>query len=66
MRWHNEPPDRTIQDDTIQVTAGPKTDFWRKTHYGFIRDSGHFYYQPVEGDFIAEVKVSGDYVALYD
>lgn len=61
MQWHNEPPAWTIQ-----VTAGPKTDFWRKTHYGFIRDSGHFYYQQVEGDFIAEVKVSGDYAALYD
>jgi regulation of enolase protein 1 (concanavalin A-like superfamily) len=66
MQWHNEPPAWTVQDGTIQVTAGPKTDFWRKTHYGFIRDNGHFYYRQVEGDFIAEVKVGGAYTTLYD
>ena len=52
--------------DTITVTAEPDTDFWRKTHYGFIRDNGHFYYQEVAGDFRCEVKVSGGYAALYD
>jgi regulation of enolase protein 1 (concanavalin A-like superfamily) len=66
MQWHNQPPSWTMQDGTLRVTAGPKTDFWRKTHYGFIRDNGHFYFQEVDGDFIAEVKVSGDYAALYD
>lgn len=66
MQWHNQPPAWTMQDGTLRVTAGPKTDFWRKTHYGFIRDNGHFYFQQVDGDFIAEVKVSGDYAALYD
>jgi regulation of enolase protein 1 (concanavalin A-like superfamily) len=59
MEWYTEA-------DGITVVAGPKTDFWRKTHYGFIRDNGHFYYQEVSGDFTAEVKVAGDYATLYD
>jgi regulation of enolase protein 1 (concanavalin A-like superfamily) len=46
--------------------CGPKTDFWRKTFYGFIRDTGHFYGQPVQGDFVIVVKVSGQYRTLYD
>ncbi|HCF26685.1 MAG TPA: DUF1349 domain-containing protein [Cyanobacteria bacterium UBA11049] len=66
MEWYNEPPVWEIQDETITVTSGAKTDFWRQTHYGFIRDNGHFFYQPVQGDFIAEVKVSGEYQDLYD
>jgi len=66
MQWYNQPPIWNVDGDTITVTSGPKTDFWRKTHYGFVRDSGHFYFQQVKGDFSCEVKVSGRYEALYD
>lgn len=66
MQWHNEAPQWTQDGNKITVTTGTKTDFWRKTHYGFIRDNGHIYYQPVTGNFEAEVKFSGQYNALYD
>lgn len=66
LKWLN-PPEHVTQDgDVIRVTTGDRTDFWRGTFYGFHRDSGHFLHQPVEGDFTAEVTVSGDYRALYD
>lgn len=66
MNWYNEPPAWSLSGQTINITSGPKTDFWRKTHYGFIRDNGHFYYQDVAGDFVAEVKFSGQYESIYD
>jgi regulation of enolase protein 1 (concanavalin A-like superfamily) len=66
MEWHNEPPAWQVRGDTLAVTAAPRTDFWRTTHYGFIRDSGHFYARRVSGDFVAEVKVSGAYRDQYD
>mgnify|MGYP005850786165 CR=1 FL=1 len=66
MQWLNEPARWDAQGDTLTVTADPKTDFWRKTHYGFMRDNGHFYSVEAHGDFTAEVKVTGDYRALYD
>jgi uncharacterized protein len=66
MDWYFEPPAWTDQDGVITVTSAPKSDFWRKTHYGFIRDNGHFYGQEVSGDFVAEVKIEGAYTALYD
>jgi regulation of enolase protein 1 (concanavalin A-like superfamily) len=66
MEWYNEPPVWNVQEKTICVTSGSKTDFWRETHYGFIRDNGHFFYQEVKGDFRVEVKVSGEYRELYD
>ncbi|MBZ0289686.1 MAG: DUF1349 domain-containing protein, partial [Anaerolineae bacterium] len=62
----NEPPQWEVQGSSVHLTTAPKTDFWRKTHYGFIRDNGHFYFQQVEGDFIAQVKFSGQYHDLYD
>lgn len=67
MQWYNQPPQWQAKDDfTIRVTTGAKTDFWRKTHYGFIRDNGHFYFQEVQGSFTAQVKFSGEYHDLYD
>ncbi|GAB4198075.1 MAG: DUF1349 domain-containing protein [Roseiflexaceae bacterium] len=66
MQWHNEPARWSAQDTTLAVTADPRTDFWRKTHYGFIRDNGHLFYQEVEGDFVCEVVVCGAYATLYD
>lgn len=66
MQWLNQPAQWSHSGDRILVTTAAKTDFWRKTHYGFIRDDGHFYYQEVTGDFTAEVKITGDYQVLYD
>ncbi len=66
MEWYNEPPTWHAQDGIIEVTTAPGTDFWRKTHYGFVRDNGHFYYRTVSGDFTATVTVRGAYTALYD
>ena len=36
------------------------------THYGFIRDNGHFYYEDRTGDFTIQVKIDAKYQALYD
>jgi uncharacterized protein len=66
MQWYNEPPQWQAEGAVMRVTTGPRTDFWRKTHDGGMRDHGHFYGQPVTGDFVAEVKVTGQYTDLYD
>jgi uncharacterized protein len=66
MQWFNEPPAWEARGGLVEVTTAPKSDFWRKTHYGFIRDSGHFYFLNVQGDFIAEVRVNARYEELYD
>ncbi len=68
MEWYNKPLQWEANEENtlVRVNADPKTDFWRITHYGFIRDNGHFYYQKIEGDFLIEVKISGEYTALYD
>ena len=66
MEWLNEPPRWREQGGTLTVVTGSGTDFWRRTHYGFVRDSGHFRFDRVRGDFTAEVTVSADYRELYD
>jgi hypothetical protein len=66
MQWLNEPPQWTDEDGVIVATSAHGSDFWRKTHYDFIRDSGHFYHARVSGDFVLGLKIEGDYNALYD
>jgi regulation of enolase protein 1 (concanavalin A-like superfamily) len=43
-----------------------ETDFWRETHYGYTRFSGHARLANASGDFTAAVSVAGDYRDLYD
>jgi regulation of enolase protein 1 (concanavalin A-like superfamily) len=66
VNWLNEPPQWRDEDGVLTVTTEPASDFWRKTHYGFIRDSGHFLATVARGDFVADVKVVGQYETLYD
>lgn len=66
MSWYNEPPQWSDRDGVIGVRTGLKTDFWRRTFYGYVTDNGHFYSREVRGDFTAEVVVSAAHSALFD
>jgi regulation of enolase protein 1 (concanavalin A-like superfamily) len=66
MDWLNAPPEWREEDGVLTVVTGEKTDFWRETHYGFVRDDGHLRYEAVDGDFTAVVEFHGDYRELYD
>lgn len=42
-KWLNPPGAfRARVDGSLEVVTDGQTDFWRETHYGFIRDNGHF------------------------
>jgi uncharacterized protein len=66
MTWFNEPASWKKSGDQLIVHSRPKTDFWRKTFYGYITDNGHFFHLPASGDFVFEARVNGQYAALYD
>jgi regulation of enolase protein 1 (concanavalin A-like superfamily) len=66
MTWLNEPRNWKQENDHLFVFADTHTDFWRKTHYGFVRDNGHFYYEGVSGNFQVETEFQGQYESLYD
>lgn len=66
MQWLNPPAHAVIEAAELRVTSAASSDFWRKTHYGFVRDNGHFFYKEVAGDFTVEARVEGKYKDLYD
>lgn len=65
MKWYNEPKSWSGDEQRLTMTVEPGTDFWRITHYDFIRDSGPFFYAEMAGDLEASVKISGAYRELY-
>lgn len=64
--WLNPPQQWTREDDRLTVTTDAHTDFWRETHYGFVRDNGHFLFVQTPGEFTAQVKIQGGFAHLYD
>ncbi|HEV7436338.1 MAG TPA: DUF1349 domain-containing protein [Pseudorhizobium sp.] len=65
-RWLNEPTKAKASARELSVTTDAKTDFWRETHHGFVRDNGHFYAFQAEGDFTAQVRIRAHIEHLYD
>ena len=64
MEWLNEPASWSGSLDALTVECEPGTDFWRTTHYGYVRDSGHFAFEPLDG--LVAVRFRGDFAAQYD
>ncbi len=65
-KWLNAPHHWRREGASLIVTTDPKTDFWRKTFYGYITDNGHLYYRSLSGEFTTTLKVTGQYRDLYD
>ena len=66
MNWLNEPSSWKVKDGNLKMNVTPKSDFWRKTHYGFTVDDGPFYYTTRGGEFEVSVKISGSYKTRFD
>ncbi len=66
MSWFNEPFSWKRVGEKLVVRSRAKTDFWRKTFYGYITDNGHFFHLRAEGEFVLQARVNGQYAALYD
>lgn len=65
MKWFNQPGRWNGDAALLNFTVDPDTDYWQVTHYGFKRDNGPFFYQEITGDFLASVKITGQYQELF-
>jgi regulation of enolase protein 1 (concanavalin A-like superfamily) len=64
--WLNEPAEWSLDDAALRVVTDAATDFWRETHYGFTRHSGHVFGATVSGGFTATLRIRAGYESLYD
>ncbi|WP_115562018.1 DUF1349 domain-containing protein [Xanthomonas arboricola] len=66
-KWLNEPKShRIVSGDVLEVVTDKGTDFWRETHYGFTRDSGHFLGIAAPAAFTCQLRVRATFEQLYD
>jgi uncharacterized protein len=66
-RWLNEPRNWSVDPaGELSMVTDKATDFWRETHYGFTRDSGHFLGFTAPAAFTAQLRIRGAYQKLYD
>ncbi|RRO18345.1 DUF1349 domain-containing protein [Saccharopolyspora rhizosphaerae] len=63
--WLNEPAN-WLSYAGVTITSDERTDFWRTTHYGFTRDTGHALLQPVGAQFRMRTRFFGDYREQHD
>ena len=66
MTWLNPPASEFYAQGAVTARCKGKTDFWRKTFYGYVNDNGHFLHLPAEGEFQFQARISGNYSQLYD
>jgi uncharacterized protein len=66
MSWLNPPASVAYGTGSITAKSKPRTDFWRKTFYGYVTDNGHFFSLPMFGDFTFQARVAANYSTLYD
>src|SRR5690349_10581786 len=43
MEWMNAPAEVNFAAGTVTARSRPRTDFWRKTFYGYVTDNGHLF-----------------------
>lgn len=65
-QWLNRPATSAVSEYNLTITTDQKTDFWRETHYGFTRDTGHFLGIATADEFTATIRIQGEFRSLYD
>ncbi len=68
LSWYSTPPVWSVANDpsTLHLTTASQTDFWQRTHCGFQRDNGHFYFATIATDFVMSVQVRYQPAQQYD
>ena len=66
--WHEPtvPSAVTLERSALVLRTDAPTDFWQKTHYGFVADNGHFLAAEIAGDFVLSTRVRFTPVHQYD
>ncbi|WP_369243605.1 DUF1349 domain-containing protein [Streptomyces sp. R41] len=64
--WLNPPLSAELHGDELLVTSRNRSDFWRTTSYGFVRDNGHALLTDLPAGAAVEVTFLAQFEALYD
>jgi regulation of enolase protein 1 (concanavalin A-like superfamily) len=57
LSWFCPPKKWHVERSKLIIEPEAKTDYWQKTHYGFVADNGHFLYTSLSQDFVLTTRV---------
>ena len=60
----NTPDGWSLEDGRLKLATVERTDFWRRTHYGFVRDNCSFRQTPSPSAFTASIAFGSDHETL--
>jgi regulation of enolase protein 1 (concanavalin A-like superfamily) len=68
LTWQHAPSRWSLlgEAEVLRVEPDAHTDYWQRTHYGFVADNGHFAYADVAGDWVMATHVRFHPVHQYD
>ncbi|GJM60094.1 DUF1349 domain-containing protein [Persicobacter diffluens] len=66
MQWLNEPEAWEIEDGRLIMQVTGQSDYWNKSHYGFMVNDGPFLYTERGGEFEVTLKITGEYETRFD
>lgn len=64
--WTNQPENTIEAGDELWVTARPQSDYWNRTSYGFIHDSGHGLIHELKPNSAMQVEFYMDFDQQFD
>ena len=64
--WTNKPESQIEAGDEFWVTAKPESDYWNRTSYGFIHDSGHGLLSKLEAHQAMQLEFYLDFDQQFD
>ena len=64
--WIYKPKKFTIENDYLEITTEPDTDFWQRTFYGFRNDNAPGLLMRTDESFTFTVKTSFKYGEMFD
>lgn len=72
-RWSGSPINVSAKSSTVAIQCRPGSDYWQKTHYGFVHDNGHaagikvaIVQEDPSGDLTFELCFRGKYTKQFD
>ena len=66
LEWFCPPARWSAGEGALVIATDSATDFWRKTHYGFEADNGHFLHAAAAGDFVLSTRARFHPAHQYD
>jgi regulation of enolase protein 1 (concanavalin A-like superfamily) len=66
-KWFFKPENYAIEENRVEMTTDPNTDFWQRTYYGFRNDNAHMLYMTIDEKYFSfTVKTEFNSSVLFD